>query len=87
MNHVLNLLLAGAAALALAVAGELLDGPSEADIAAAQAADLIKARHDAALEALRLRRCRDLNGPRAEVILAGIDGQDYVCRVPARSAP
>lgn len=82
MKFTANLIFAGVAAMALAAGGALLDGPSDADIAAAQAADLLQAQHQADLEALRLKRCRDLNGPRAEVVLAGIGGQDYVCRVP-----
>ena len=82
MKLTMNIILAAAAAMTLAAAGVLLDGPSDADIAAAQAVDLLHAQHEAALADLRLKRCRDLNGPRAEVVLAGINGQDYVCRVP-----
>lgn len=80
MKFTMNLILAAAAAMTLATAGALLDGPSDADIEAATAVDLLQAQHEAALADLRLKRCRELNGPRAEVVLAGIDGQDYVCR-------
>ena len=82
MKTTTNIILAAAAAMALLAAGALLDGPSDADIERATAADLLQAQHEAALADLRLKRCRDLNGPRAEVVLAGINGQDYVCRVP-----
>ena len=81
MKITMNLILATAAAMAVLAAGALLDGPSDAEFEAAQAADLINARHDAALADLRLKRCQSLRGPRAEVVLAGVGGQDYVCRV------
>ena len=81
MKTAINIILAAAGAMAILAAGALLDGPSDADIAAAEAADLVQARHDAALADMRLKRCQALRGPRAEVVLAGIEGQDYVCRV------
>lgn len=81
MKTIENWIAAAAIVAAFLGAAAMLEGPSDADIAAAQVADLVQAKHDAALDDLRLKRCRDLNGPRAEVVLAGINGQDYVCRV------
>lgn len=84
MNTVQNITLAAAIAALLAAGGALLDGPSDADIAAATAADLADAKTRARHEAEMLARCRTLNGPRAEIFLIR-DSDDYACRVPARS--
>lgn len=81
MKTAINIILAAAGAMAILAAGALLDGPSDAEIEAAQAADLIRSRHDAELADMRLKRCQALRGPYAEVVLAGVNGQDYVCRV------
>lgn len=81
MKTTMNLVLACAAAMAMLAAGAVLDGPSDSEMEAAQAADLIQTRHDAALADMRLKRCQALRGPRAVVVLAGVGGQDYVCRV------
>ena len=81
MKTAINIILAAAGAMAILATGALLDGPSDAEIEAAQAADLIQSRHDAELADMRLKRCQALRGPYAEVVLAGVNGQDYVCRV------
>jgi hypothetical protein len=77
-----NLVIAIGLTAAFTGLGALLGGPSDHDVAVAQAADLAHAKRAAAVEAMRLKRCRDLCGPKAEVVLVGIDGRDYVCRVP-----
>lgn len=74
-------ILAAAGACAFLAAGALLDGHSEAEVERLTAIDLLDAQHSASLDAVRLDRCRALRGPRAEVVLAGINGQDFVCRV------
>lgn len=75
-----NWMAALTAAVALAAVHAVLDGPSDAQIEAAQAADLVQAQEQAALEAKMLERCKVLRGPRAE--LAMIHGtDDYACRV------
>ena len=74
-------------AAAILSASYLLDGPSEADLARAQAADLADAQRTAKLSAQRferdLRACKKALGPTADLIeIAGSDG-DYVCREQA----
>jgi len=57
-----------------------LDGPSEADIAQAQALDLADAQDQAQRERILQQRCEALRGPRAElVMIRGTD--DYACRL------
>lgn len=57
----------------------LLDGPSDLQVAEAQAADLADAREQARHEAEILRRCQALRGPSAELLqIRGTDS--YVCR-------
>lgn len=78
MEKLTTLALAAGAALILG-GSYLLDGPSEADIAAAMVADL----EDAKLAAQRFERdyraCMKAMGPDADLIqIAGTD--DYVCR-------
>lgn len=59
----------------------ILDGPPEAELAKAQAADLADAKAQAHREAVYLHRCHQTRGPRAElVMIAGSD--DYACRLP-----
>jgi hypothetical protein len=74
-----TLALAGVCAIMAATA--LLDGPSDAELARMTAADLADATKAEQIAMQRLERCRDTRGPRAEVVLAGINGQDFVCRV------
>lgn len=60
-------------------AGYLLDGPSAAEVEAAQAADLVDAQRHAALMADMTRICTEMRGPGAELLqIEGSD--DYVCR-------
>lgn len=84
MSRIMNITLAAAGACLLGAFGALLDGPSDADIAKATAADLADAKTRARHEAEMLARCRTLNGPRAEIFLIR-DSDDYACGVPARS--
>lgn len=80
MKATMNLVLAGAAAMALLAAGAVLDGPSDADLERATAADLADAKATARHEAEILARCRALRGQRAEILhIRGTD--DYACRV------
>lgn len=74
-----NLILVAAAACLLAAGGSLLDGPSEADIAVAQAADLADAKVAAARFERDLRACKRAMGPSADLIQIERSG-DYVCR-------
>lgn len=74
-----TLALAGVCAIMAATA--LLDGPSEAEMARMTAADLAAATQAEQVAMRRLEACRATRGPRAEVVLAGINGQDFVCRV------
>ena len=69
-----------AALAALAIGGSyLLDGPSDAEIERAIAADLQAARRDELRMTLMLKRCHQERGPSAELIqIRGSD--DYVCR-------
>jgi hypothetical protein len=87
MKIAANLTLAAALACLLAAGGALFDGPSEAEVAAAQAADLADAQA-AAEVASRFERdyreCQRLMGPDADLIqIAGTD--HYVCRKAAVS--
>ena len=79
MNRITTLTMAAAMACLLAAGGALLDGPSEADIAAATAADLADARMAAQRFERDYRECLRLMGPGADLIQ--IEGtSDYVCR-------
>lgn len=83
MNITLNLILAAAAAMALAAGGALLDGPSEEEIAAAQAADFAEYKQRQLRFERDLRACKKALGPTADLVeIAGSDG-DYVCREQA----
>ena len=74
-----TLALAGVCSIMAATA--LLDGPSDAELVRMTAADLADA-VQAEQEAMRrLEACRATRGPGAEVVLAGVNGQDFVCRV------
>ena len=77
-----NWILAAAGACAILAGATLLDGPSDAELARMAAADLADATKAEQIAMQRLERCRATRGPRAEVVLAGINGQDFVCRVP-----
>ena len=80
MNTVMNILLAGAAACLLAAGGALLDGPSEEEIARAQAADFQEYKKRAQRFERDLKACKRAMGPTADLVeIAGSDG-DYVCR-------
>lgn len=80
MNETLkNWLTAIVAIAALTGIGYLLDGPSAAEVEAAQAADLADAQRHAALMADMTRICTEMRGPGAELLQ--IEGSsDYVCR-------
>lgn len=80
MNATMNLVLAGAAAMAMLAAGAVLDGPSDADFERATADDLAEAQATARHEAEILARCRALRGPNAKILhILGTD--NYACRV------
>ena len=80
MKTIENWIAAAAIVAAFLGAAAMLDGPSDADIAAAQAADLADAKASAAKEAELIKRCRDLRGPRAELVHIR-NSQDYACRM------
>lgn len=83
MNTVMNIILAGAAACLLAAGGALLDGPSDEEIAAAQAADFQEYKKRAQRFERDLKACKRALGPTADLVeIAGSDG-DYVCREQA----
>lgn len=83
MNTVMNILLAGTAACLLAAGGALLDGPSDEEIAAAQAADFQEYKKRAQRFERDLKACKKALGPTADLVeIAGSDG-DYVCREQA----
>ena len=67
-------------AAAILSASYLLDGPSEADLAQAQAADLADAQSQAQYVSKLTRECHKLRGPNAELVMVGTNG-DYACRV------
>ena len=76
-----NWTLAAVGVCAFLAIGALLDGPTEAEIEEATAAELLAA-YAAEQDALqRLAKCRALRGPSAEVVLHGINGQEFFCRV------
>ena len=77
-----NWILAAAGACAILAGATLLDGPSDAELARMTAGDLADATKAEQIATQRLERCRATRGPRAEVVLAGISGQDFVCRIP-----
>jgi hypothetical protein len=60
-------------------ASYLIDGPSEADLDQAQAADLADAQAQAQHIARLTRECHKLRGPSAELLQIR-DTDDYVCR-------
>lgn len=82
-----NWLLVGAGAIAITAAAllgrELLSGPSAADIARMEAADLADAKRAARLSAQRferdLRACKKALGPSADLVQLA-DSDHYVCR-------
>lgn len=79
MNQTFKNWLAGiGAAVALFAVTHIASGPSDADVQAAQAADLAdaQAEHVAGL----VRKCHLLRGPTAELVMVGTNG-DYACRV------
>ena len=79
MKTAINIILAAAGAMAILATGALLDGPSDADIERATAADLA----DAKLAAQRFERdyraCKRALGPSADLVQIERTG-DYVCR-------
>jgi hypothetical protein len=87
MKFTMNLILAAAAAMTLAAGGALLDGPSDADIERATAADLADAKLAAQRFERDLRACKRAMGPSADLVqIAGSD--DYVCReMPIEPTP
>lgn len=74
-----TLALAGVCAIMAATA--LLDGPSDAELARMTADDVAAAQQAERAVLEKLAKCQATRGPRAEVMLAGINGQDFVCRV------
>jgi hypothetical protein len=82
MNTTLkNWLMAIGGCVAILAVGAAFDGPSDADMDQMTAADLVAAHHAERIAMDRLSKCQATRGPRAEVVLAGINGQDFVCRV------
>ena len=79
-----NWTLAIAGVCAIMAATALLDGPSDAELARMTAADLADAARAEQEAMRRLETCRATRGPGADVVLAGINGQDFVCRVKNR---
>ena len=79
-----NWLIGAAAATAFTGAffaiGVILDGPSASDITRMEAADLKDAKARAAHEAVLLKRCQDMRGPRAEIVHIR-NTEDYACRM------
>lgn len=79
MKLTMNILFAGIAAAVLAAGGVLLDGPSDAEIAKAQAADFADYQQAAQRFERDLRACKRALGPTADLVqIAGTD--DYACR-------
>ena len=76
-----NWVLAAAGVCAILAVGAWMDGPSEAEIEEATAADLVAAYAAEREFADLVAKCRALAGPQAEVVLSGITGQEFVCRV------
>lgn len=74
-----NILLACAAALTLAAAGTIIDGPSEEQIERATAADLADAKLAAQRFERDLKACKKALGPSADLVQIERTG-DYVCR-------
>lgn len=80
MNQTLKNWLAGiGAAVALFAVMHIASGPSDADVQAAQAADLADAQAQAEHVAGLVRKCRLLRGPTAELLQIR-DADHYVCR-------
>lgn len=72
-----------AAALGLLALGSLMDGPSDEEIAAAQAADFAEYKQRQQRFERDLKACKQAMGPTADLVeLAGSDG-NYVCRTVA----
>jgi len=65
---------------AILAASYLIDGPSELEMAQAQAADLAEAQSQAQYVSKLTRECHRLRGPSAELLQIRESG-DYVCRV------
>ena len=83
MTIITNWILAAAGACAFLAAGALLDGPSDEEIARAQAADFQEYKQRQQRFERDLRACKKALGPTADLIeIAGSDG-DYVCREQA----
>lgn len=73
--------LAAAGVCAILAVGGWMDGPTDAEIEEATAADLISAYAAEREFAELVAKCHALVGPQAEVVLSGISGQEFVCRV------
>lgn len=87
MKTVTNTLLAIAGAMAFLAGTALLDGPSEAEIAEAQAADLADAKLAAQRFDRDLRACKRAMGPAADLVQIA-DTEHYVCReMPIEPTP
>ena len=78
LNKLTTWTLAAGVAIAFSMGG-LLDGPSDLQVAQAQADDLADAKARARHEAEQLQRCKSLRGPRAELLQIR-DTDHYVCR-------
>lgn len=76
-----NWIVAAVGTAAFLGAAALLDGPTDAEIEEATAADLISAYAAEREFAALVAKCHALVGPQAEVVLSGISGQEFVCRV------
>ena len=80
MNQTFKNWLAGiGAAVALFAVTHIASGPSDADVQAAQAADLADAQAQAEHVAGLVRKCHLLRGPSAELLQIR-DTDHYVCR-------
>lgn len=80
MNQTLKNWLAGiGAAVVLFAVMHIASGPSDADVQAAQAADLADAQAQAEHVAVLVRKCHLLRGPSAELLQIR-DTDHYVCR-------
>ena len=77
----INWIAAAGIAAVLSGAYVILDGPSDAELAKDQAADLQDAKDQAVRQAILQSRCEALRGPRAELVMIR-DSDDYVCRAP-----
>ena len=84
MKTIENWIAAAAIVAAFLGAAAMIDGPSDADVAKATAADLHDARQMARAESDQLARCKALNGPSVEVVQVARTGE-YACRIIKRS--